>query len=127
MELTTFELVEELIKKSKEEIQYALLRFMVNGKLDFIELNKSYVEYLELDVKDKMNQLIEAEACIAESFHNKKTKDKSKNRGVDYKHTQRCLYLLNQSKRFNMDKLNEKYEYDYEYAKSMSWYERERI
>lgn len=126
MELTTFELIDQLIEKPKEEIQYALLRLMVNGKLDFIDLNKSYVKYLELDAKDKMNQLIEAETCVAESFHDKKTKDKSKNRGADYKHTQRCLYLLNQSKRYNMNKMNEKYEYDEEFAKTMSWYELEK-
>lgn len=126
MELTTFELIDQLIEKPKCEIRYALLRLMVNGKLDFIDLNKSFVEYLELDAKDKMNQLIEAETCVAESFHDKKTKDKSKNGGTDYKHTQRCLYLLNQSKRYNMDKLNGKYEYDEEFAKTMSWYEREK-
>lgn len=124
MEQTTFELIDRLVEKPKEEIRYALLRLLINGKLNFIELNKAYVDYLELDAKDKMNQLIEAETCVLESFYDKKTKDKNKE--TDYKHTQRCLYLMNQSKRFNMGKMNEKYQYDEEFARTMSWYEREK-
>lgn len=122
MEQTTFELIDKLAEKPKGEIRYALLRLLVNGKLNFIELNKAYVDYLELDAKDKMNQLIEAETCVMESFYDKKTKDKNKE--TDYKHTQRCLYLMNQSKRFQMNNLNDKYEYDEEFARTMSWYER---
>lgn len=124
MELTTFELIDQLIEKPKEEILYALFMLMVNGKLSFDDLNRSYVKYLEAKKKDMTNQLIEAETCVMESFHDKKTKDKSKE--TDYKHTQRCLYLMNQSKRFQMDKLNDKYEYDEEFARTMSWYEREK-
>lgn len=124
MELTTFELIDELIKKPKEEILYALFRLMVKEKLSFDDLNRAYVKYLEATKKDMAYQLIEAETCVMESFLDKKTKDKNKETG--YKHTQRCLYLMNQSKRFQMDKLNKKYEYDEEFAKTMSCYEREK-
>lgn len=124
MELTTFELIDELIKKPKEEILYALFRLMVKNKLNWDDLNKAYVKYLEATKEDMTNQLIEAETCVMESFHDKKTKDKKKE--TDYKHTQRCLYLMNQSKRFQMDKLNDKYEYDEEFARTMSWYERKK-
>ena len=126
MEQTTFELIDKLAEKPKGEIRYALLRLLVNGKLNFIELNKAYVDYLELDAEDKMNQLIEAETCVMTSFLNKKTRDKIKAGGRDYNHTQRCLYLLNQSKRFQMDALNKKYEYDEAFAKTMSWYKNEK-
>lgn len=124
MEQTTFELIDELIKKPKEEILYALFRLMVKDKLSWDDLNRAYVKYLETTKKDMINQLIEAETCVMVSFYDKKTKDKSKE--TDYKHTQRCLYLLNQSKRFNMDKMNEKYQYDEEFARTMSWYESEK-
>ena len=124
MELTTFELIDELIKKPKEEILYALFRLMVKEKLSFDDLNRAYVKYLEATKEDMTNQLIEAETCVMESFFDKKTKDKCKE--ADYNHTQRCLYLLNQSKRFNMGKTNEKYQYDEEFAKTMSWYESEK-
>ena len=122
MEQTTFELIDELIKKPKEEILYALFMLMCKDKLSWDDLNKAYVKYLEATKKDMAYQLIEAETCVMESFHDKKTKDKNKE--TDYNHTQRCLYLMNQSKRFQMDKMNEKYEYDEEFAKTMSWYER---
>lgn len=122
MELTTFELIGELIKKPKEEILYALFKLMVKEKLSFDDLNRAYVKYLEATKKDMAYQLIEAETCVMESFFDKKTKDKRKE--TDYNHTQRCLYLLNQSKRFTMGKTNEKYQYDEEFARTMSWYER---
>ena len=124
MEQTTFELIDELIKKPKEEILYALFMLICKDKLSWDDLNKAYVKYLEATKKDMTNQLIEAETCVMESFLDKKTKDKSKVK--DYRHTQRCLYLLNKSKRFNMDVTNEKYEYNEEFARTMSWHEREK-
>lgn len=126
MEQTTFELIDQLIEKPKEEILYALFRLMCKEKLNFLDLNRVYVKYLEATKEDMKNQLIEAETCVMTSFLNKKTRDKIKAGGRDYNYTQRCLYLLNQSKRFNMDKMNEKYEYDEEFAKTMSWYECEK-
>lgn len=124
MELSTFELLDQLIVRPKEEILYALFRLMCKEKLNFLDLNRVYVKYLEATKADMKNQLVEAETCVMESFHDKKTKDKSK--GTYYNHTQRCMYLLNQSKRFQMDALNKKYEYDEAFAKTMSWYEREK-
>ena len=121
--MQTFELIEELVKKPKEEILYALFKMMVSDKLSFDDLNRAYVKYLKAKKEDLYHQLFEAETCVIESFYNKKTKDKNKCKGIDYNHTQHCLYLLNQSKRFQMNKLNEKYEYDEEYAKTMSMYE----
>lgn len=120
--MNTFELIEELSNKPNEEIKYALLALMLKDKIDFIDLNASYVEYLNSIKEDRLNQLIEAETCVIESFHCKKN---NKNE-YDIKHTQRCLYLLNQSKRFKMDKLNEKYGYNEEEAKKYSWYERNK-
>lgn len=114
--MNTFELIEELSKKPKEEIKYALLALMLKDKIDFIDLNAAYVEYLNSIKEDRLNKLIEAETCVLESFIYKKgQKDERNNR-----HTQRCLYLLNQSKRFQMDRLNEKYGYKEEEAKQYS-------
>lgn len=117
--MNTFELIEELSNKTNEEIRYALLALMLKDKIDFIDLNASYVEYLNSIKEDRLNQLIEAENCVIESFHRKKS-DKNE---YDIKHTQRCLYLLNQSRRFQMDKLNEKYGYNEKEAMKYSWYE----
>lgn len=78
MELTTFELIDELIKKPKEEILYALFMLMCKDKRSWDDLNKAYIKYLEATKKDMTKQLIEAETCVMESFHDKKTKDKNK-------------------------------------------------
>lgn len=120
--MNTFELIEELSNKSKEEIKYALLTLMLKGKFDFLDLNSAYVECLDSIKEDRLNKLIEAETCVLESFMYKKGVKNER----DLKHTQRCLYLLNQSKRFQMDKLNEKYGYNEEEAKKYSWYEQNK-
>lgn len=116
------ELIEQLNKKSSQEVELILEMLMVKGKISFTSLTKSYVKYLESTNKDKHRQLVEAECCVMESFfHNKGNKNEE-----DNKHTQRCLYLMNQSNRFQMNQLNEKYTYDEELGKKMSWYEREK-
>lgn len=120
--MNTFEIIDELSRKPKDEIRYALLTLMLKGKIDFLDLNASYVECLNSIKEDRLNQLIEAENCVIESFHRKKS---NKNE-YDMKHTQRCLYLLNKSKRFQMNKLNEKYGYKEEEAKKYSWYEQNK-
>lgn len=120
--MNTFEIIELLAQKPKEEIKYSLLILMLKGKIDFIDINAAYVDCLERQNEDKLNQLIESETCVLESFHCKKSNKKD----YDMKHTQRCLYLLNQSKRFQMQTLNEKYEYNEEKAKEYSWYEQNK-
>ena len=80
--MNTFQLIEELLTKTKEEIQYALLTMLLKGKVDFIELSNQYVNCLKIWNEDKEDQLIEAETCVIESFLDKKVKnaesDKSK-------------------------------------------------
>lgn len=120
--METFELLEKLSEKSKQEIEFALTVLMLKEKIDFINVSNAYVACLEQIKEDRLNQIIEAETCVLESFHHKKDNKKENDR----KHTQRCLYLLNQSKRFNMSNLNEKYEYDEQFGKQMSWYERNK-
>lgn len=62
--MTTTELIEELSKKPKDEIKYALMALMVDGKLDFVDLNASYVNYLEFKKDDNENMLIESDTCV---------------------------------------------------------------
>lgn len=123
--MTTLELLEELAKKPKEEINYAILELLLKNKLDYISISNNYVTFLEVINADKENKLIEAETCILESFLYDKTASKDKHL-EDWKHTQRCLYNLNKSKRFNMSKMNQEYNYDEKEAKEFSWYERNK-
>lgn len=120
--MDTFELLEELSKKTKYEIKYALASLMLAGKIDFLDVNSAYIDSLKAINENNFNKLFEAESCVLESFHYKKGNKKQYERT----HTQRCLYLLNQSRRFNMSNLNEKYEYDEDFGKRMSWYERNK-
>lgn len=120
--MDTFELLEELSKKTKYEIEYALVSLMLAGKIDFLDVNSAYIDSLKAINENSFNKLFEAETCVLESFMHKKGNKKE----YDKKHTQRCLYLLNQSRRFNMSNLNEKYEYDEDFGKKMSWYERNK-
>lgn len=129
--MNTFELFDELLKKSDIEIDYVLLCLLRKKKIDFIRLSNLYTQYLEESFDDCLNQLVEAETCVMESFFDKKFVSDSPNelkgdKLSNYQHTQRSLYLLNKSKRFNMDSLNNKFRYNEDIGKQMSWYERNK-
>ena len=129
--MNTFELLEELLKKSDVEINVGLLYLLRKKKIDFIRLSNLYTQYLEESFDDCLNKLVEAETCVMESFFDKKLASDSPNELKDnklsnYQHTQRSLYLLNQSKRFNMKSLNKKFRYNEDIGKQMSWYERNK-
>lgn len=127
--MNTIELLEELCKKDKDEIQWGILKLLIDEKLDYTRISEAYVKYLEAKEIDNCNKLIEAETVILESFLYKKVKseDKDRSRGKsNWKHTQRALYFLNMLKRLCMIKFNEDYNYDEEKAKELSWYERNK-
>lgn len=119
--MTTLDLLSELLKKPNDEIEYSLLILLLKGKINFTSLSNQYVNALEYKDKDKANKLHEAMSCVIESFLYGKNENKT-----NHQHIQRCLYLLNESKSFNMDKLNEKYNYNKNEAKNYSWYERNK-
>lgn len=119
--MDTLELLNELSKKDKEEIQYALLTLMTSRKIDFITLNNAYVSFLERTKEDSLNQLVEAETCVLESLIYKNNKNESNKNSI-----QRRLFLLNQSKRFNMAEMNKKLQYDENMGKELSLYYRNK-
>ena len=127
--MNTFELIDQLLKKPSEEIEYALFTVLMQDKLDFVKLSNMYVKSLEAKREDTDNKMIEAETCILESFLYRKSRSKDTDKSKDksnWKHTQRSLYFLNQGKRFNMANMNKEYTYDEEEAKKLSWYERNK-
>lgn len=121
-------LIEKLCTYPKELIEKALEELMDKDKIDFINISNAYVNSLKNKENDIKGRLVEAETCVMEGFIDRITKEnKDTPRGKrNYNHTQRCLYLINESNRFQTSELNEKYHYDKEYAKTMSWYEREK-
>lgn len=122
-ELLEFNDVFHKIKKWKSEnVKYLFFLLLCEKKVSFKELSESYVEALEVDNTDKIEQLIEAESCVLENLiHANKSKSKTHQNAI-----QRSLYLLNKSKRFQMKDLNEKFGYNEEQAKELSWYERNK-
>ena len=123
--MNTFELIEELSKKPRDEIKYALVALMVDGKLDFVDLNASYVNYLEFKKDDNENLLIESDTCIMQMMLLAESGKKLSE--IENNAVQRGLYRLNQSKRFNTKSLNEKLHYiGDDKAKELSWYERNK-
>lgn len=120
--MNTFQLLDELTKKSKEEIEYCIKALMMAEKIDFLTINKAYTEYLESVKEDRLNQLMEAELCAYEGLI-----CLNKNKKESKETIQRILYMLNKSRRFMTDKMNEKYGYDEALGKSLSWYERNKL
>lgn len=116
-ELTVFDLLDELLNRTTEEINYGILLLLIQGKIDYKTVSERYVDYLEYKNDDFLEKLIDCETCILEGFHYT-TNDNKKNRP----YINRSLYILNQSKRFQMNKLNEKYNYNEEEAKECSSY-----
>lgn len=115
-----FELTEKLCEKSEEEIEYALVSMMLKKKIDFIQINKAYVKYLESISEDRKLKLIDANTCTLALLTNIKTENKSNHADVHW-----ALHNLNESKQFNMSKLNEKFGYDKENDCKYSFYWRE--
>lgn len=122
-ELYEFKDVYHKIKEWKtDNIRYLFFLLLCEKKVSFKELSESYVEALEFDNTDKLKQLIEAETCVLENIVcSNKPKNQTHKNAI-----QRSLYLLNKSKRFQMEDLNERFGYDEEEAKKLSWYERDK-
>ena len=124
-DLDTFTLVRLLSKKSKEEIEFALVALMISNKIDFVNVSNSYVQTLKRMNEDNSNKNIEANSSmmgILTFMRNKKKFSEAEDRAI-----QRCLYILNKSNSFNMQILNKDLHYiGDEKAKEFSWYEKNK-
>lgn len=118
------ELIDELMNHSNEEIDYIILKLMVNRKLDSHRVFDLYMKAIEIDNDDKQDKLTEANSSILDLLLNlkePKSKRESTKKSI-HNAIHRALYNLNSSKQFNMDKMNEKYGYNEEEAQKLSWY-----
>lgn len=116
--MTTAELLNELMQKPEKEIEIVLITLMIKEKIDFIKVSNVYVKTLNALAEEQQNKLIEAETCLLSSYTHTiggKSKD-------DQKVTHRGLYFLNNSKRFKVEDLNKKYNYNEELGKEMALY-----
>ena len=122
--MDTFELLNELLKKTNEDIDYAILCLMINGRLDSHRVFDAYMKCIEYNNNDLKDRLIESNTSILDlilSLEKPKSKKKSTVDLVN-KAIHRGLYNLNTSRQFNMQSLNEKFNYNEDEDKKLSWY-----
>lgn len=125
--MNVFEILDELLKLSNEEIDYAILSLMIKKKLDSHKVFDLYMQAIEYDNDDIRDRLIESNTSILDLLINLKEpkSKKESNKQHTYNAIHRALYNLNISRQFNMGRLNEKYGYNEDEAKHLSWYWRE--
>ncbi len=126
--MDTFELLNELLKKTNEEIDYVVLELMINGKLDSHRVFDAYMKCIEHNNNDLKDRLMESNTSILDLILNLDMPKSKKKYVVDLanKAIHRGLYNINTSKQFNMQSLNEKYNYNEDEDKKLSWYWRSR-
>lgn len=124
----TLTLLNELMTKSKEEIDMVILALMIKGKLDSHRVFDLYMKAIEYRNNDLKDRLTEVNTNILELILNLQ-RPKSKRKDVIEladKAIHRGLYNLNTSKQFDMKNMNEKYGYNEEKDRELSWYWRSR-
>lgn len=125
--MTVFEILDELLKCSNEDIDYAILYLMINKKLDSHKVFDLYMRAIEHDKDDVRDRLIESNTSILDLLIN--LKEPKSNKEITKKNTHnaihRALYNLNTSNQFQMTDMNKKYGYNEDEAKHLSWYWRE--
>lgn len=124
MELNTasvFDILNELLKRPSEEIDYAVLALMIKRKLNAHKVMDLYAQALEVWSDDLKDLGTEYSTSILELLLLLKTENKSNSKAIH-----RALYNLNTSKKYKMDTLNKKFNYNEEEDKKLSWYWREK-
>lgn len=122
--MTTEELLDELLKKSAEEIDYAVLQLMLKDKLNSHRVMDLYMKAIEIKNEDLKDRLTESNTNILDLILNLSLPKSKKKSTVDgaKKAIHRGLYNLNLSRQFNMQSLNDKYAYNEDEDKKLSWY-----
>ena len=125
--METGELLKQLSNKPKNEIQNVLVELMLADKIEFTEVNQSYVECLKLAKENKINAVAEAGTCIMDSLFI--AKKRGKLTALENNIVQRNLYFLNNIYTgFNMEHINKDFEYvGNEEAKKFSWHYKNSI
>lgn len=122
----TFTLLNKLLTKPNEEIDAAVLTLMIKGKLDSHRVFDAYMKAIEYNNNDLKDRLTESNTSILDLILNMKKPSGKRNTEFADKAIHRGLYNLNTSRQFNMQSMNEKYGYDEEKDRELSWYWRNK-
>lgn len=122
-----FTLLNKLLTRPNDEIDAAVLTLMIKGKLDSHRVFDAYMKAIEHDKQDLEDRLIESNTNILDLILNLKKPTSKKKDVISLadKAIHRGLYNLNTSRQFNIKSLNEKYGYNEDEDKKLSWYWRE--
>lgn len=119
----TFTLLNKLLTKPNEEIDAAILTLMIKDKLDSHRVFDAYMKSIEHYNKDLQDRLVESNTNILDLILNlEKPKSRKEDAVMADKAIHRGLYNLNTSRKFNMKFLNEKFNYNEDEDKKLSWY-----
>lgn len=102
--MKTNELIEELSKKPSVEIESAIVELMLKGKIEFDVINSSYIKFLELIRNHQKEDLYQAHGLLVDFLL---YQDKVEKPVLD-----KALEMINNSRRFNADILNKKYNFE---------------
>ena len=108
-----------LTNMSKEMRNSLILTLLKEDAIDFTDISNQYVKALEWKNKDQLKQLMEAEACAADHLFHYKKENKHNHNAIH-----RTLHMMNKSGRFRMDVWNDKFNYNEQEDKQLSFYER---
>lgn len=125
--MNVFEIFDKLLKCENEEIEYVILSLMIKKKLNSHKVFDLYMRAIEYDKDDIRDRLIESNTSILDLLMHLKEPKSKREIIKKYAHNaiHRALYNLNISNQFHMAKMNEKYGYNEDEAKHLSWYWRE--
>ena len=91
------------------------------GKIEYVDLSKAYVSFLEAAREDSELKLSDANGCTLSLLTHISKENKSNKSSIHW-----ALYNLNESKQFQMQSLNEKFGYDKDEDCKLSFYWREK-
>ena len=124
-EMSTLQLMNELMKKPHEEVEFVILGLMLNkdkeNRIDSHKILDLYMQSIEIENEDKRKRLAESNSCILDLLLHFR-----KETGTNSNAIHRALHNLNDSNSFNMENLNRKFGYDKERDRNLSWYERQK-
>ena len=119
---TNYELFDFIIgRANKLQLEYVLLRLLVEKKIAFISLQNMYVKFLEMKDKDLNLLLDEANTCIAQQLIHQKIKSSKQTKELN---NQRAIYFLHQLNRSNIEYIKELFNYNSDIAEKVSRYGR---
>ena len=93
--MDTYELLEELSKRSSEEIEFCLLMLIIKNKIKYIDLSNAYTSFLEKSNSENKDKYLNTLYTLFSTYQTIPKGKKINN------FMKSALFILNESKMFN--------------------------